>query len=128
MTGRLRARGLLLGLALGLAGAAACAADGAASAPAAVAPAAPAASAAAPRQVLVMLRSPPAHARVDGSYGAAGYGDAARARSQARLGARLAAQHGLTVVTLWALPALGMDCVVRELPPGAGLDASIAAR
>lgn len=74
-----------------------------------------------------MLRSPPAHARVGDSYGAGGYGDAARARSQARLGARLAAAHGLSVVTVWALPALGLDCAVLALPPQANLAASIAA-
>ncbi len=95
--------------------------DDAASAPASVA------AASAPRQVLVMLRTPTAHARVDGGYGASGYGDAARAQSQARVGARLAAAHGLTVVTLWAMPALGMDCVVLQLPPQADLAASIAA-
>ena len=94
-------------------------------APAAAAPPAQAASAA--RELLVMLRAPTAHARVDGSYGGAGYSDAARAQSQARVGARLAAAHGLSVVTLWALPSLGMDCVVLALPPGASLDASIAA-
>ncbi len=43
------------------------------------------------------------------------------------MGARLAAAHGLTVVTLWAMPSLGMDCVVLALPPGADIDASIAA-
>jgi len=115
-------RRVALGLALGLATATAFSAD----IDAAV-PAAPAAPASAPRQVLVMLRSPPAHARVDGSYGAADYGDAARTASQARVGARLAAAHGLTVVTLWAMPALGMDCIVLALPPEASLDASIAA-
>ena len=116
------ARRLVLGLALGLAGTIALATEGA------VAPPSPVASAAsAPRQLLVMLRSPPAHARVDGSYGGAGYGDAARAQSQARLGARLAAAHGFTVVTLWAMPSLGMDCVVLALPPEAGLEASISA-
>src|SRR3954469_19518999 len=62
-------------------------------------------SAAAP-QLLVMLRSPPEHARVDGSYGGAGYGDAARARSQARIGARIAAAHGFAVVTQWPMPTL----------------------
>jgi subtilisin family serine protease len=116
-------RRLATGLALGATALAACAAD--ADAPAAAPASASAASA--PREVLVMLRSPPAHARVDGSYGAAGYGDAARAQSQARVGARLAAAHGLRVVTLWAMPALGMDCVVLALPPQASLDASIAA-
>ena len=97
----------------------------AASTPVTLAAALPAASA--PRQVLVMLRTPTAHARVDGGYGASGYGDAARAQSQARVGARLAAAHGLTVVTLWAMPALGMDCVVLQLPPQADLATSIAA-
>jgi len=111
-----------LALALGLASLAAAAADEAASAPA---PAMAAASA--PRELLVMLRAPTAHARIDGSYGGAGYGDAARAQAQARTGARLAAAHGLTVVTLWALPALGMDCVVLALPPGADVQGSIAA-
>ena len=116
-------RRLALGLALAWTTLAAFADGG--DAPAA--PPAPASAATAPREVLVMLRSPPAHARVDGNYGATGYGDAARAASQARVGARLAAAHGLTVVTLWAMPALGMDCVVLALPPEASLDASIAA-
>jgi hypothetical protein len=83
-------------------------------------------SAAAP-QLLVMLRSPPEHARVDGSYGGAGYGDAARARSQARIGARIAAAHGFAVVTQWPMPTLGMDCIVLSLPPGTNVPASIAA-
>ena len=116
---------LALGLALAATALAASAADGDAPVVAAATPPAPAASA--PREVLVMLRSPPPHARVDGSYGAAGYSDAARAQSQARVGARLAAAHGLTVVTLWAMPALGMDCVVLALPPQADLQSSIAA-
>jgi subtilisin family serine protease len=122
MTIRHALRHGLAGLALALAGAAAFAFGDDAPLPSVVASAA-----SAPRQVLVMLRSPPPHARVDGSYGAAGYGDAARAQSQARVGARLAAAHGLTVVTLWAMPALGMDCVVLALPPEASVDASIAA-
>ena len=119
----LRAGLRTLGAALALGTlATACAAADADHAPAAAAPAS-----SATQQVLVMLRSPPAHARVDGSYGAAGYSDAARSRSQARVGARIAAQHGFTVVTLWAMPTLGMDCIVLALPPGAGLEASITA-
>ena len=110
-----------LALALGLASLAAFAVDDAASAPTTTA------AASAPRELLVMLRAPTAHARIDGNYGGAGYGDAARAQSQARVGARLAAAHGFTVVTLWALPALGMDCVVLALPPGADVQGSIAA-
>ena len=116
-------RRVAAGLLLGAATLAAWAVGDAASAPAA----APAQAASAARELLVMLRAPTAHARVDGSYGGAGYSDAARAQSQARVGARLAAAHGLSVVTLWALPALGMDCVVLALPPGASVDESIAA-
>ena len=113
-------RRLALGLALATAGATVFADD-------APVPPASADAASAPRQVLVMLRSPPAHARVDGSYGGAGYADAARTQAQHRAGARLAAAHGLTLVTLWAMPALGLDCAVFALPPQASLDASIAA-
>ncbi|HEY8975821.1 MAG TPA: S8 family serine peptidase, partial [Burkholderiaceae bacterium] len=120
MTLRSIYRRAALALALGLASLAAWAGDAAASAP-------PAEAASAPRELLVMLRAPTAHARIDGSYGGSGYGDAARAQSQARVGARLAAAHGFTVVTLWALPALGMDCVVLALPPGADVQTSIAA-
>ena len=123
MTSSRTLRRLATGLALGLATLASFAADG----DVPTVPMAAASAASAPRELLVMLRSPPAHARVDGGYGAAGYGDAARAQSQARVGARIAAAHGLTVVTLWAMPALGMDCVVLALPPEADLDASIAA-
>ena len=119
MTLRLACRRAALALALGLAPLAAFAVDDAASAPAV--------AASAPRELLVMLRAPTAHARIDGNYGGAGYGDAARAQSQARVGARLAAAHGFTVVTLWALPALGMDCVVLALPPEADVQGSIAA-
>jgi hypothetical protein len=117
MTAATLLRGLALGLALALAGVAARADD---------APP-PAEAASAPRQLLVMLRSPPAHARVDGSYGGAGYADAARAQAQQRAGARLAAAHGFTLITLWAMPALGLDCAVFALPPQASVDASIAA-
>jgi len=121
MTWRLACRRVALAVVLGLVSLAARAGDDAASAP-------PAAAASAPRELLVMLRAPTAHARIDGSYGSgAGYGDAARAQSQARVGARLAAAHGFTVVTLWALPALGMDCVVLALPAGADVQHSIAA-
>ena len=84
-----------LALALGLLAALAVAhpalAGDADAAPMSVATAQPVASA--PRQVLVMLRTPTAHARLDGGYGATGYGDAARAQSQARVGGGRAQHH-----------------------------------
>ncbi len=114
-----------LALALGVlagafAGAGAALAADPAAAPASAPPAMPA-------RVLMMLRAPAAHARVDGSYGASGYGDAAHERSQARVGERIAAAHGFAVSGLWTLPSLGMDCVVLVLPPGADMAASLAA-
>jgi subtilisin family serine protease len=84
------------------------------------------AAAPAPRQVLVMLRSPPNHARVDGAYGS-GYTDAAREQAQARVARRLAGELGLSIATQWPMPSLGMECVVMSLPPGASVPASIAA-
>ncbi|HEX4508851.1 MAG TPA: S8 family serine peptidase [Burkholderiaceae bacterium] len=86
----------------------------------------PAVASAAPPQVLVMLRTPPGHARVDGSYGG-GYADAAREQAQARIARRLAGELGGAIETQWPMPALGMDCVVLNLPRGASIAASIAA-
>jgi subtilisin family serine protease len=77
-------------------------------------------------QVLVMLRMPPNHARVDGSYGG-GYTDAAREQAQLRIARRLAGELGLSIETQWPMPALGMECVVMALPTGASVPASIAA-
>jgi len=83
---------------------------------AAVPPAHAAEAAAEPvAQVLVMLVPPPAHARLDGAYGG-GYGPQHR-QSQGRVAERLATAHGLHVTTQWAMPALGMDCIVMDLPP-----------
>ena len=84
------------------------------------------ASATSAQQVLVMLRAPTAHARLDGSYGGS-YTDAARAQARERLAERLAAQHGYTVVTVWPMPSLGMDCIVMTLPPGTSLADGVAA-
>jgi subtilisin family serine protease len=115
--------------ALALAAAVPCAgADDAVPAPpgAAPPPAAAHASATTAQQVLVMLRAPTAHARLDGSYGGS-YTDAARAQARERIAERLAAQHGYAVVTVWPMPSLGMDCIVMTLPPGTSLAEGVAA-
>ena len=65
------------------------------------------------RQILVMLRVPPPHFRPDIDY-AAGYDAQVRQGSQRRLAEALARGHGLTVVTAWPMPALGVDCFVME--------------
>jgi len=78
------------------------------------------------QQVLVMLRAPTAHARLDGAYGGA-YTDSARGQARERIAARLAAQHGYTVATVWPMPSLGMDCIVMTLPPGTSAAEGVAA-
>jgi len=78
------------------------------------------------QQVLVMLRAPTAHARLDGGYGG-NYTDGARAQARERIAARLAAQHGYAVATVWPMPSLGMDCIVMTLPAGTSLADGVAA-
>ena len=68
------------------------------------------------RQVLVLLHLPPSHFRPDRQY-SGGYGDGV-GRSERRAAARrLARAHGLTLVTDWPLPSLGVDCYVLAVPP-----------
>jgi len=74
------------------------------------------AAADASQQVLVLLHLPPQHFRSEayaGSYGGE-RGHAARRG----LAARLAREHGLTLVTDWPMPLLGVDCYVMKIPSG----------
>ncbi|GAB3361239.1 S8 family peptidase [Lysobacter tyrosinilyticus] len=63
-------------------------------------------------QLLLMLRTAPAHYRPDAAY-ADGYHAAGRATRKA-LARRLAAQHSLKLREDWAMPLLGLDCFVLE--------------
>ena len=67
-------------------------------------------------QVLVLLNLPPPHFRPDGHYAGA-YDDAAGRSARRRIAARLAREHGLTAVTDWPMPVLGVDCYVMAVPP-----------
>jgi hypothetical protein len=100
-------RSLLLGLAFWLAASgAALAADsqGAIRGPAASS-----------RQVLVLLRLPSEHFRPNSDY-ADSYGDGAGLSARRRIADRIAREHGLTVVTSWPMPLLGVDCFVMTVP------------
>ena len=67
------------------------------------------------RQLLVMLRLPPAHFRPDANY--AGGSDWQTGRdARRRIAAEIAAKHGLKLVTGWPMPALWVDCFVMEVP------------
>jgi hypothetical protein len=69
------------------------------------------------RQVLVLLRLPPDHFRPGGNY-ADSYGDGAGAAARRRVAQRIAAAHGLTLVTNWPIPLVGVDCFVMTVPAG----------
>ncbi|MES2296566.1 MAG: S8 family serine peptidase [Pseudomonadota bacterium] len=74
---------------------------------------------AAPAQVLVMLHLPAPHYRADGAY-AGGYGGAEGGQAaRRRIASELARAHGLTLVSDWPMPVLGVDCYVLALPPHA---------
>jgi subtilisin family serine protease len=75
----------------------------------------PAASPAAGQQVLLLLRLPPEHYRPENAY-SGGYGDGPAHGARRRVAAELARAHGLTLVTDWALPLLGVDCFVMIVP------------
>ena len=67
------------------------------------------------QQILVMLNLPPPHFRPDGNY-TAGYADAAGSAARRRVAVALASRHGLTLVTSWPMPALGVECYVMNVP------------
>jgi subtilisin family serine protease len=68
-------------------------------------------------QVLVLLRLPPDHYRPGGAY-ADSYGEGAGMAARRRVAQRIAADHGLKVVTNWPIPLVGVDCFVMTVPDG----------
>jgi subtilisin family serine protease len=68
-----------------------------------------------PAQVLVMLKLPPQHLRAGGGYGDS-YGDGLGQDARRRAAARIAREHGLTVVSDWPMPILGIDCFIMAVP------------
>jgi subtilisin family serine protease len=78
------------------------------------------------RQILVMLKMPPAHYRPNSSYSGE-YGDAAGRAARERFARRIAQRHGVKLGDGWAMPLLGVDCFVMIVPPGITLDGVIAA-
>jgi hypothetical protein len=70
-----------------------------------------------PARVLVLFRASPPHFRGGSDY-ESGYGDRQGRAARRRLAARLAHAQGLTLVTDWPMPLLGLDCYVMQAPPG----------
>ena len=96
---------LALGLGLGLA----------AAAPGARAATATMAEADTAHEVLVLLRLPAEHFHPGGNY-ADSYGDGAGMAARRRVALRIAADHGLKLVTSWPIPLVGVDCFVMTVP------------
>ncbi|MGZ6020852.1 MAG: S8 family peptidase [Phenylobacterium sp.] len=69
------------------------------------------------RQVLVLLRLPPDHYHPGGAY-TDSYGDGAGIAARQRVAQRIAAAHGLKLVTNWPIPLVGVDCFVMSVPAG----------
>jgi subtilisin family serine protease len=78
------------------------------------------------RQILVMLKMPPAHYRPNSSY-SGDYGDAAGQAARKRSARRIAERYGVELREGWPMPLLGVDCYVMAVPPGKALDDVIAA-
>jgi hypothetical protein len=110
-------RELVLALALRGLAALALGLSGATFAASALAATPPSAQADAARQVLVLLRLPADHFHPGGNY-ADSYGDGAGAAARRRVAQRIATAHGLTLVTNWPIPLVGVDCFVMTVPEG----------
>ncbi|WP_137913884.1 S8 family serine peptidase [Rudaea sp. 3F27F6] len=78
-------------------------------------------SSTAAREILVMLRLPPPHYRPGANYGGS-YTDSAGSAARRRIAESLAREQGLEVLSGWPMPAIGVDCYVLRVPPGANLD------
>jgi len=76
------------------------------------------------RQILVMVRQPPDHYRLQGAYGG-GYGDELGQSARQRLARRIARDYGLTLVDDWPMPLMGLDCFVMAVPDGRTTAAAI---
>ena len=72
-------------------------------------------------QILVMLRLPPPHYRPGANY-SGGYIDVAGSAARRRVADKVAQDRGLTVLSGWPMPAIGVDCYVLRVPANANVD------
>ena len=78
------------------------------------------------RQVLVMLRMPPAHYQPNAGYGGE-YGSQTGHAARRRIASELAAVHGLVVESEWPMASVGIDCFLMRVPAGRPLAAILDA-
>ncbi|HLZ77910.1 MAG TPA: S8 family serine peptidase, partial [Sphingomonas sp.] len=77
------------------------------------------------RQILVLLRLPAQHYRLNADYGG-DYGDDLTQSARRRIAKRIARHHGLTLVNDWPMPLLGLDCFIMAVPDGETVEAAAA--
>jgi len=77
------------------------------------------------REILVLLRLPAQHYRLNADYGG-GYGDDLTQIARRRIAKRIARHHGLTLVDDWPMPLLGLDCFIMAVPDGETVEAAAA--
>ncbi len=77
------------------------------------------------RQILVLLRLPAQHYRLNADYGG-GYGDDLTQSARRRIAKRIARHHGLTLVDDWPMPLLGLDCFIMTVPDGETVETAAA--
>jgi len=69
------------------------------------------------QQVLLLMRTPPAHLQANGGVGG-GYDDQLGRGARMRTVSKLARARGLNVVDEWPMPLLGVDCFILAVPEG----------
>ncbi len=67
------------------------------------------------REILVLLRLPPAHFTPDSGYGG-GYDGGAGAGARRRFALERAKANGLQLVDDWPMPMVGLDCYIMAVP------------
>lgn len=77
------------------------------------------------RQILVLLKQVPHHAR-GGSGHAGTYGDALSKSARERMGRRIARDAALGFVGNWPMPLIGLDCFILAVPADISIDQAIA--
>ena len=73
------------------------------------------------QQILVMLHLPAQHYRPGASYGGS-YSDPPGHGARRRIAENLAHEYGLTLVSDWPMPAIGVDCYIMRVPAAQTID------
>lgn len=76
------------------------------------------------RRVMVMLKLGADHFS-GADYGGGAYGNVLSAKARERVAKRIAREHGLTFVDSWAMPRIGVDCIILAIRDDRSMDAVV---